>query len=216
MRVELMYTTPDYLLAIWAAGHTCHSPLAPQKLFKEPPSREKMLNVADFLVKSKHLSVLEHCSMTFAVSEVSRTLLAQYSRHRVGVSLSVQSQRYVSHCSEDGILFDHIIPPTIESSPNGIAVMNSAMIECQEAYDGLIALGIPKEDARFVLPGAICTNFVTTLNLRSFLDVYSKRVCVKGAQWEIKELVSKMADLLLEREPWLASYLDKTEEVNGD
>lgn len=42
-----------------------------------------------------HRSVLEHISFTFEVSGVSRALLAQLSRHR-HISLSVQSQRYVS------------------------------------------------------------------------------------------------------------------------
>ncbi len=207
MRVDLIYTTPDYLMALWLAGHTCHSPMAPQELYREPADREKMAKLVDFLVQASHLSVLEHCSMTFAVSGVSRTLLAQYSRHRIGVSLSVQSQRYVSERSQGGSLFDHVIPPSVLSNPDAVAFFGEAMEACQSAYDRLLEKGIPREDARFVLPGAITTNFITTLNLRSFLDVYDKRVNVKGAQWEIRELLIEMGRLLLEKEPWLERYI---------
>ena len=71
---------------------------------------------------------------------------------------------------------------------------------------GRISAGVPMEDARFVLPGGICTNFVTTLNLRSLLDVYEKRVLVKGAQWEVRAMIARMGELLVEREPWLAPF----------
>lgn len=207
MRVDLIYTTPDYLLAIWLAGHTCHSPLAPQELYRDPVDSSKMARLVDYLINAKHLSVLEHCSMTFAVSGVSRTLLAQYSRHRIGVSLSVQSQRYVSERSSGGTIFDHVVPPSVMASPEAMEIFINAMENAQNAYDKLIDCKIPREDARFVLPGSVSTNFVTTLNLRSFLDVYEKRVNVKGAQWEIREMLVEMGRLIVEKEPWLERYL---------
>ncbi|PIE54138.1 MAG: thymidylate synthase (FAD) [Dethiosulfovibrio peptidovorans] len=213
MRVDLMYTTPDYLLAIWSAGRTCHSPRLPQELYRDSVERESMKKFVDFIIKAEHLSVMEHCSMTFAVSSVSRTLLAQYSRHRIGVSLSVQSQRYVSERSESGGLFDHRVPPSVMASPEAMAVFSQAMDQAQAAYDRLLDQGIPREDARFILPGAAGTNFVTTLNLRSFMDMYQKRVMVRGAQWEIRSLLLEMRRLLVEKEPWLASYLEIPLEV---
>jgi thymidylate synthase (FAD) len=75
------------------------------------------------------LSTLEHCSATFAVAGVSRALLAQYSRHRIGVSLSVQSQRYVSESTEknEGKLFNYVTPPTIAADPAKLAVYREAM-----------------------------------------------------------------------------------------
>ncbi|MCL2375420.1 MAG: FAD-dependent thymidylate synthase, partial [Firmicutes bacterium] len=61
------------------------------------------------LKKMGHLSTYEHASFTFALSGVSRALLAQITRHRIA-SFSVRSQRYVSHDS-----FHYIIPPSIEA-----------------------------------------------------------------------------------------------------
>ena len=59
-------------------------------------------------------------------------------------------------------------------------------------YDELVDLGIPKEDARFVLRGA-ATNFVTTLNLRSLLDIYHKRVVTPRGSGRSRALVRMAA-----------------------
>ncbi|MHB1653556.1 MAG: FAD-dependent thymidylate synthase [Desulfitobacteriaceae bacterium] len=208
MEIQLVTTTPDYLKTIWVAARTCYSPLSPIELIDQEPSTDDMLRIVEHLMKQKHLSVLEHCSMTFAVENVSRTLLAQYSRHRIGVSLSVQSQRYVSERRENlGELFDFVVPQEIARNEEAKETFYRAMEQAQNTYNQLLGLGVRKEDARFALPGGAGTNFVTSLNLRSFLDVFQKRVLTAGAQWEIKEMLQRMAGILQEREPWLGRYL---------
>ena len=211
MNVTLLTKTPEFSRVIWAAGRTCHSGCTPEELFAHPDDESKRLKLIDFLMKSRHLSTLEHCSATFAVSDVSRTLLAQYSRHRIGVSLSVQSQRYVSARSERVGHFPLVLPKGLKNE-EAKARFEQAMDDAQKAYDDLVALGVPMEDARFVLPGAASTNFVTTVNLRSMIDLYEKRVLVKGAQWEVRELIQRMAELLVEAEPWLAPYFPKPQD----
>lgn len=213
MEIQLIAKTPNYLKTCWTAARTCYSADSPIELLAEEKSEAEMLRLLDRIMTSKHLSVVEHCSMTFAVKDVSRTLLAQYSRHRIGVSLSVQSQRYVSEQSakQQNGLFAHVIPKTIEENEEARKCYREAMQGIQEAYDKLLSLGVAKQDARFVLPGGACTNFVTTLNLRSFMDVYEKRVTTPGAQWEIRDMMLRMRDLLVDAEPWLAKYIVKPE-----
>ena len=204
MEIQLIAKTPNYLKTCWTAARTCYSADSPIELLAEEKSEADMLRLLERIMTSKHLSV---------VKGVSRTLLAQYSRHRIGVSLSVQSQRYVSEQSEkqaDGI-FAHVVPETIREKEAAYARYLETMQVIQRAYDDLLAIGVAKQDARFVLPGAACTNFVTTLNLRSFMDVYEKRVTTPGAQWEIRDMMLKMRDLLVEEEPWLARYIVKPE-----
>lgn len=206
MEVVLLTKTPEFNKVIWAAGRTCHCAQPPQELFVNPQEESARLRLINFLMKSRHLSTLEHCSVTYAVSGVSRALLAQYSRHRIGVSLSVQSQRYVSVKGDRVGQFSYVTPPSIQNAGMEDRFV-AAMEQIQKAYDDLVAGGVPIEDARFVLPNSAVTNFVTTLNLRSLLDLYEKRVLVKGAQWEIRELIQRMAHLLAEHEPWLRPYL---------
>ena len=211
MEIKLISKTPNYLKTCWTAARTCYSADSPIELLAEEKTEAEMLRLLDRIMTSKHLSVVEHCAMTFAVKDVSRTLLAQYSRHRIGVSLSVQSQRYVSEQSAkqaDG-LFGHVVPQTVADNKEAYARYMACMREIQQAYDDLLSLGAAKQDARFVLPGGACTNFVTTLNLRSFMDVYEKRVLTPGAQWEIKEMMLCMRDLIVAAEPWLERFVPR-------
>ena len=165
MEIKLISKTPNYLRTCWTAARTCYSADSPIELLTQEKTDEEMLRLLDRIMKSKHLSVVEHCAMTFAVKDVSRTLLAQYSRHRIGVSLSVQSQRYVSEQSskQAGGLFGHVVPQTIMENGEAHVRYMDCMKAIQAAYDDLLTLGVAKQDARFVLPGGACTNFVTAL-----------------------------------------------------
>jgi len=204
MRVEILHLPPDPLRILWTAARTCYSALPPHELWERAAAedREKMLSLIRKIWEHGHHSVIEHVSVTYAVSGISRTCLAQLTRHRIGVSFSVQSQRHVA-AGKGRARFGAVEPPSVTANPAACTFFQEFLDRAQEAYNRLLELGIPKEDARFVLPGAAATNLVVTLNLRSLWELWRKRVAVPGAQWEIKELVLRMVALLGEREPWL-------------
>ncbi|MGG0219204.1 FAD-dependent thymidylate synthase [Bacillus mycoides] len=159
------------------------------------------------IVGSGHTSTLEHLTYTFAVEGVSRALLAQLTRHRVGFSFSVQSQRYVKQSSDSrhgG--FEYVYPEKIENDETLRYMFDEMMRKAQEHYDVLIKSGVPQEDARAVLPNAACTNLVLTVNLRSLLDFYSKRKKGKGAQHEITELAERLREEVVKVEPWTDEF----------
>lgn len=174
------------------------------------------------IVGSGHTSTLEHISFTFAIEGVSRALLAQLTRHRVGFSFSVQSQRYVRLGSGDrsgGM--DYVVPNTVTSDKTvndvdsydyGIdaeSIYKIAMKRAQETYDILRKAGIPAEDARAVLPNAASTNLVMTANLTALLSFYSKRQPGKGAQKEITELATALKDAVVSIEPWTQQFFEQ-------
>lgn len=179
------------------------------------------------IVRSGHTSTLEHLSFTFAIEGVSRALLAQLTRHRVGFSFSVQSQRYVRMGSDDKIGgFDYVVPGKVEYGSeqvhfqrremfDGVAygfadeVFREAMDNAQYYYDMLRKSGVPAEDARAVLPQAAATNLVMTANLRSLLEFYSKRKPGKGAQKEIADLAEALRQEVVNVEPWTAQFFEE-------
>ncbi|KRT88454.1 thymidylate synthase [Bacillus glycinifermentans] len=179
------------------------------------------------IVRSGHSSTLEHISFTFAIEGVSRALLAQLTRHRVGFSFSVQSQRYVRMGSDDRIGgFDYVLPEKVEYGSeqvhfqrremfDGVAygfadeVFREAMDNAQYYYDMLRKSGVPAEDARAVLPQAAATNLVMTANLRSLLEFYSKRKPGKGAQKEIADLAEALRQEVVNVEPWTAQFFEE-------
>ena len=76
-----------------------------------------------------HASPIERCPASpLAFEGVSRTLLAQITRHRIA-SFSVQSQRYVR--LDD---FHYVIPPEIEAIPEAKAAFLESMDEDAKRY----------------------------------------------------------------------------------
>ena len=149
-----------------------------------------------------HDSVLEHASFTFGIEGVSRTLLAQITRHRVA-SFSVQSQRYVSYEKS----FGYIVPPKIEAlGADAVAEFERQMDTMHQWYvQWQEKLGTGEggnEDARFVLPGACETRMMVTMNVRELRHFFSLRMCSR-AQWEIRALANEMHRLCMEVAPAL-------------
>lgn len=162
------------------------------------------------IVASKHTSTMEHITFTFAIEGISRACLAQLTRHRVGFSYSVQSQRFVKFGSGDKTGgFDYVIPKTVSSNYDTQKMYMRLMQFVQVTYDKLREYGVPAEDARMVLPQAALTNLIMTTNLRALLDFYSKRHQSSGAQWEIAELAERLREEVVEVEPWLDQFFEK-------
>ena len=189
MKVTLTRITGDPILAIEEAASNCYD--------STPSNDGKIL---EHCIKSGHTSVTEFCNFTFHIEGVSRALLAQLTRHR-HAGYAVRSQRY---CDEDG--FNFIIPPSISGNASAEVAFKKLMYHIQSEYEYLKELGIPNEDARFILPNACETKLEVTMNLRALMNFMNERLCT-CAQWEIRVLAQKMRDLIIEQIPLLAKYL---------
>ena len=204
MKVNLLAKTQNMLDVVYTGARTCYNAGSPIDLFEdiENISEDKKLKLVKGCIESAHESVLEHTQLTFAIEGVSRSLLAQITRHRISVSFSVQSQRYVN--LEDK--FDYVIPNTLQDEGDLQECFTNAMLQCHENYKELINKGVKPEDARSVLPNACCTNMVASFNLRSFIHLCHLRLC-SHSQLEIRQLVKEMVKEVVKVEPWLKPYL---------
>lgn len=142
------------------------------------------------IINQGHFSVLEHASVSFYVEGVSRSLLAELTRHR-HLSFSVVSQRYVDYSDTQPV-----IPPAIADLGDGPeADVKTAYSKAVEVYEELVetlmASGLKRkqarEAARAVLPNAAPVDMVVTGNMRAFRDMLTKRYSVH-ADVEIREL----------------------------
>jgi thymidylate synthase (FAD) len=61
-------------------------------------------------------------------------------------------------------------------------------------------MGIPAEDARYILPNATETKIIMTMNARELLHFFALRCCQR-AQWEIREMSAEMLRLLKKEAP---------------
>ncbi len=217
----LNYEPSDSEIIALTAIRNCYSTLKPTEIvskeeiryFGKPAKDGEKGSDAERLfrqiVKSHHTSVLEHLSFTFAIEDVSRSLLAQLTRHRIGFSFSVKGQRYVKYGSKDKIGgFEFIVPESIKQSKTAYRIYLWFMKICQIAYDKLRKCGIPQEDARMVLPNAATCAIVMSCNLRSLLDFYSKRKHKSGSQWEISNLAEELKKKIITVDPWTEQFFN--------
>lgn len=202
LHVELIGYTKDAEQIVAAAIRQCYSAVGAQELKKAIPQEKRAILIRQ-VVSSNHTSTIEHVSFTFAIEGVSRVLTHELVRHRVA-SYSHQSQRYVS--AEN---FQYIVPPTVRSKKNTLKIYQDIVAKDQKIYNQLLELGIPKEDARFVLPNAAETKIVVTMNARSLFNFLQRRMCNR-AQWEIRTLAYKMHALLMKVAPNIFRYAGPT------
>jgi thymidylate synthase (FAD) len=136
-------------------------------------------------IREGHESIIEHASVTFEISGISRACSHQLVRHRIA-SYSQESQRYVDMSAPE-----FVVPPSVADNVQALEVWDGFMSQVADTYHRLRELGVRKEDARFVLPNASATRIIVTMNFRTLRHFFSVR-CEKAAQWEIRALALEM------------------------
>ncbi len=218
-KVTLIAHTPDPAKTVAAAAKLCYSSAGIDEL-RDGLDNEKAASFVEMLSDLGHESPTEHASFTFGIEGVSRSFLAQITRHRIA-SYSVKSQRYVS----EGC-FEYVTPPEVAGDCETLKIYEESMKAAQEAYDKITEVLMAKhmkaflaegkdektaarmaqkkaiEDARFVLPNACETKMVVTMNTRSLLNFFRHRCCTR-AQWEIRDVADQMLRLVNEVAPEL-------------
>jgi len=194
--VKLLFHTPDPERAIAAAARLCYAPVGAAELL-DAMSDEAVRRVLKTIITSGHTSALEHAVYTFAVDGVSRALTHQLVRHRLA-SYNQQSQRYVTYAEEPCF----IMPPSVAADPVASSAFTEATAAAFAAYRALVDAGVPAEDARYLLPNAMETKIVVTMNVRELLHFFELRCC-KRAQWEIRELALAILALAEPSAPYI-------------
>lgn len=196
MDVRLLYHTPDPERAVAAAARLCYAPVGAAELM-EGMSEDARSKVLATIMKSGHYSALEHASYTFAIDGVSRAMTHQLVRHRLA-SYNQQSQRYVSFAEQP----EFVVPPQVAADPAALERFKTACADAFAAYRALIDSGVDAEDARYLLPNAVETKIVVTMNIRELLHFFELRCC-RRAQWEIRDVALAMLDLAEPTAPYL-------------
>ena len=196
MDVRLLFHTPDPERAIAAAARLCYAPVGAAELL-ETMGDNAVRRVLKTIVTSGHTSALEHASYTFAIDGVSRAMTHQLVRHRLA-SYNQQSQRYVAYAEEP----EFIVPPSVAADPVALKRFKAANAAAFDSYRALIGAGVPAEDARYLLPNAMETKIVVTMNVRELLHFFELRCC-KRAQWEIRDMSLAMLDLIEPTAPYI-------------
>jgi len=196
LKVFLLEGPQNPLAVIYAAYRQCYSSEFAAAIYEqEHDCHDKAAQFITRMVQSGHLSPLEHVSFTFAIEGMSRAATHQLVRHRIA-SYSQQSQRYVNEKA-----FEYVVPPSIAGDTDLHRVFVQAMDAARSSYAELINLlgkkgadGVrANEDARYVLPQAVETKIVVSMNCMELLHFFELRCCSR-AQWEIRQAANKMLE----------------------
>lgn len=240
MEIDLLESTPHPDRVVCKAARNDYM----EEYVGETPFDEVMSGVAGETIRDKqrtlltrlldrgHFGPFEHPTATMSIKGVSRSCMAQLTRHRLA-SFDVQSMRYVSFDDvdpaevRDGELV--VVPPSA-GDPNWIGrnqqtgtvdedtarrreeLVRESFAQSVDQYQQLLELGMPPEDARFVLPIGTQTNIVMSVNLRMLMHIADMRHSGE-AQWEIRNLTEEILQIASEWAP--LTYEIYNEELKG-
>jgi thymidylate synthase (FAD) len=173
------------------AGRACY-----QSWSKPNPRTATNAGYLRHILEVGHLSVLEHGSVTFYISGISRSCTHELIRHR-HFSYSQLSQRFVPE-GDSNI----VAPPAMKGDAELEALLTKVTDHTRQAYLDLLAAleekfaNVPnatlrrkqaRQAARAVLPNATETRIVVTGNYRAWRHFIAMRAS-EHADVEIREL----------------------------
>ena len=198
-RIIASSTADDLVCA--AAGRISTTQGTALEVFARTREKENNASLIEKVVGSGHTSTLEHQIFTVAFDSVSVFTEEFVIEFRLG-SYTVQSRRYVDY-SNAGFC----VPPLRDDlKPQFTAHMQSLF----DDYAKLLALDIPKEDARFVLPYCFRSNFFCTMNARELLHMVLVMTKGRGSYYpELKALGESLTEQLRAYFPNVPDLLGK-------
>lgn len=158
-------------------------------------------------IQDGHESILEHASLTVEI-RASRVFTHELVRHRIA-SYSQRSQRYVNEMNARWI-----IPPTVNAKGYWNR-FNMAAGLCWKLYSDMVLAGVPKEDARYILPHGWETQIIVTMNFRELRHFIKQRTS-KRALPEMRQIAKQILRICLGVAPRVFEDLaSRLNESNG-
>lgn len=173
MKVTLVQHTPNPEEHIGLLAGICYGKTGEQ-------SPEQCIKRATHCVTKGHLSTLRFAHATFLVEDISRICSHQFVRSK-HLDFLQRSQRY---CNENET--NMVMPKSISNLKTENHIANA-----YELYKNLIAEGVKKEDARFILPQGTTTELLVVGNFQAWYDFIKLR-SGKEVQWEIRAVAHEI------------------------
>lgn len=156
------------------------------EIFERSHDEEKNTSLIGKVTRSGHTSTIEHIFFNLAFENVS-VVVEQFMIEFRLASFTVKSRRYVDF-SDCG----YFVPEFKNGADKKL--YTETMDKLFSSYVKLTDAGIPKEDARFVLPYCFYSNFFCSLNGRELVNVLNAMLYGRGK--DVKEIYELGLSLL--------------------
>lgn len=185
-------------------------------------AKEANIKLINKIIASGHESVLEHVFVNLSFDNVS-VFVEQFMIEFRLASFTVKSRRYVDF-GEAG----YVLPDFTKYGEEDIKELYQNHMEYLfNEYNYLVGQGVPKEDARFVLPYSFKSNFYCTVNARELKKIMREMVYGRGKDLpELAELGKSLCGQCAEILPYLNikeeeikekfEFLNKNEKAVGN
>lgn len=204
------------------AGKSCYMSFDPSlnENLTKTGTRSNAEYIQQGIIAHGHGSVLEHSSVTFFLTNVSRIVTHELVRHRAGTAFSQTSGRYVRSCE-----VDMFMPEELASYPEAERIFMHAIRQMEKNLADLVDVTGIEETKDFGLKKRLTSAFrrligngqanhlVMTANHRAWRHIIELRTSVH-AEEEIREIMSQVAEQLKERFPTI--YADMTRNEQGE
>ncbi len=227
---EGLISEPSMLIGL--AAKRCYNSFEPGLNPNVTKVRRDWTEYLDNVIKSRHGSVMEHATHSFAIEGVSRVFTGEMNRHRAGVAVSEASMRYIRYNDIPSWLPDSIkLFPSemveLENDETGANTLSMKKWKTQQVFKrhyGQTEVNykeiqdIWKEElapeskfhgkkaitsmARRIIPMGVATGGVWTLNMRALRHIMALRAS-EAAEEEILHVWSRAGKLMVEQEPIL-------------
>ena len=148
------------------------------EIFAKSQDKEKNAKLIQKVTRSGHNSTIEHTVFNLAFQDVS-VFVEQFLIEFRLASFTVKSRRYVDF-RKCGFYVPFLGKKELEDK------FSETMEYLFNEYTAFVDAGVPKEDARFLLPYCLRSNFYCSVNARELLHMLRSMLFGRGS--EFKEL----------------------------
>jgi flavin-dependent thymidylate synthase len=191
-KVHLLWATPDPLGAVAAM---CRMYEGKPTYDLNRISDEERKHYWEQVQKTHLKAPLESIIFHFFIEGVTRSFTHQMVRQRT----AVYAQESLRFAVKENMKDEAAKPPTIDTTRRE-GIWDYALETIQEAYDQLIADGVPAEDARGLLPHATTTRLNYITNLRNLIEHSGNRLCTQ-AQFEWRSVFISLVQAVHDYHP---------------
>ena len=201
MDINILHYPGNYLQLIHQAGRNCYGMTSDISMLK----MDELKKYTMMMISDGHESVIEHINITWSIKDVSRSLMAQLTRHR-HCSFSIKSQHFVKHQNFKYKELERYIDHGQRTA------YYELMLGIDQMYCLMVKDGLPHHIAREILPNACLTDIIMTCNMRQLRHILKLRI-TKNNTLEIIQMSKEILKICNKMMPELVHDIKMEEDI---
>jgi thymidylate synthase (FAD) len=185
-------------LAAYTSRHCWES----TKKYSDDPKNNNEIDklLTKKLIEMGHDTPLQAINYVFDVEGITKSLQAQWTRHKIGLGWSFRSTRYVTASSNSFVYNTYDYIKEKEKVEELLKLDEEMNKKAVETFDKKLELGSTKQDGRKVMPVSFATHCSFFANARAMRHLFKLRL-EKHAEWEIRRMSGIMLEELMKVTP---------------